>query len=147
MLELDNVPHILDPTYNRIFASMPWLETLVIHRRMISDAAFQALRKSSGLYPSLKRLDLSCCSNLTGATIVDVARSRLPGYVEGGDKMLPNLQVMVSKCSLVNEEDMLVLQGLTAPCGRRLEKHDGANCSRCYYFSLPLFQNSLLTVN
>ncbi|PPQ91726.1 hypothetical protein CVT25_012867 [Psilocybe cyanescens] len=122
-----------DTMYIRLFASLPFLETLGVHDSEISDTAFQRLYGPNNLCPLLKRIDLRWCRKLSGAAIVDMIRGRSAEYRGSADSSTlstPISEVTIIHCGLVSEGNISKLEELTN-CRCRRHKYDDM-CSQSF---------------
>ncbi|KAG6813499.1 hypothetical protein H0H92_010524 [Tricholoma furcatifolium] len=100
------------------FARLHRLKDLRLHESDIPDSILELFAQPDGLCPSIIRLDLRWCSQVTGPALVNFIHNRLrhSRAESGGDlRTQPINQITVINCCFVKEEDLLQISETTAP--------------------------------
>ena len=94
------------------FAGLPTLRELRLHESDITEAVIERFQGPDALCPMLSRLDLRWCGQVTGQTLVQLARARLGG-AHPGERVEPVSMMTIINCSFVTEQDIMDLARLT----------------------------------
>ncbi|KAG7097064.1 hypothetical protein E1B28_004452 [Marasmius oreades] len=109
------------------FSHLPTLQTLRLHESDISDEVLNAFCGPEALCAHLKILDLRWCGQITGSTLVRLARSRLMGGSSDQHHLDPITTITLINCAFVGEQHIMDLSRI-ATC--RIVMNDVDDCCR-----------------
>ena len=115
LFELFDIDFSLDD-FASCFAALPYLKELRLHDSQISDSVIETLYRQEGSCPSLERLDLRWCGQVTGRALTELVKGRLHAKnssQNSTDLMTPITSLTVINCSFVKEQDIFDLAEMT----------------------------------